>query len=52
VSNFPPVYKDISFLTSKDKFVENEKKSKESDKIELKNEADSFELAGIARDIS
>ena len=52
VSNFPPVYKDISFITSKDKFVKNEKEMEKSWKIELINEADSFDLAGIARDVS
>ena len=52
VSNFPPVYKDISFLTSKDKFIKNIKETEKSWKIELVNEADSFELAAIARDVS
>ena len=52
VSNFPPVYKDISFLTSKDKFVKDTKEMEKSWKIELINEADSFDLAGIARDVS
>ncbi|EKD25625.1 MAG: hypothetical protein ACD_80C00011G0012 [uncultured bacterium (gcode 4)] len=52
VSNFPPVYKDISFVTSKDKFVKNTVEMEKSWKIELINEADSFDLAGIARDVS
>ena len=52
VSNFPPVYKDISFLTTKDKFVKNIDEMEKSGKIELINEADSFDLAGIARDVS
>ena len=52
VSNFPPVYKDISFLASKNKFMKNTEEMKKSWKIELINEADSFDLAGIARDVS
>lgn len=52
VSVFPPVYKDISFFTSKDKFVKNEEEMKKSWEIELLNEADSFDLAWIARDVS
>lgn len=52
VSNFPPVYKDISFLTSKDKFIKDIAESEKSGEIELINEADSFDLAGIARDVS
>lgn len=52
VSVYPPIYKDISFLTSKSKFIENKEESKKSGKIELVNEADSFDLAAIARDIS
>ena len=52
VSNFPPVFKDISFLTTKDKFVKNIDEMEKSGKIELVNEADSFDLAGIARDVS
>ena len=52
VSNFPPVYKDISFLTNKDKFVKDIIESEKSGELELINEADSFDLAGIARDVS
>lgn len=52
VSVFPPVFKDISFLTSKDKFVKDEKEMAKSWKLELLNEADSFDIAGIARDVS
>lgn len=52
VSVFPPVFKDISFLTTKDKFVKDEKEMEKSGKMELVNEADSFDIAGIARDVS
>ncbi len=54
VSNFPPVYKDISFLTSKDKFIKDEEKSIKEWWIELetRSEADLFEISGIIRDIS
>ena len=52
VSVFPPVFKDISFLIDKTKFIKDEEERKKSGKIELMNEADSFEIAGIARDVS
>jgi len=52
ISVFPPVYKDISFLTSKDKFIRKGEKPKEWWKLELVNEIDIFDLAWIARDIS
>ena len=52
VSVFPPVFKDISFLIDKTKFIKDEEEMKKSGKIELINEADSFEIAGIARDVS
>ena len=52
VSNLPPVYKDISFIVPKTKFVKDEKESEKSGDIELINEADAFDIAGIARDIS
>jgi phenylalanyl-tRNA synthetase alpha chain len=38
ISNFPPVYKDISFLSTKDRFIQDEAESKKSGKIELINE--------------
>jgi len=54
VSNFPPVFKDISFLTSKDKFIKDEEKSIKEWSIELEreSEADLFEISWIIRDIS
>lgn len=52
VSVYPPVLKDISFITSKIKFVEDKKEMEKSWKMELINEADLFDIAGIARDIS
>lgn len=52
VSSFPPVYKDISFLTPKSTFVINQPETEKSGQIELVNEADSFEIAWIARDVS
>lgn len=52
VSVFPPVYKDISFLASKDTFIKDEEESKKEWKLKLVNEADSFEIASIARDVS
>jgi len=54
VSNFPPVYKDISFFTWLQKFIKDEEKSKKEWWIELiiQSEADLFEISGIIRDIA
>ncbi|MEI7590790.1 MAG: hypothetical protein WCJ49_05710 [Deltaproteobacteria bacterium] len=41
-----------TFFVSKDKFVKDEEEMKKSGKIELVNESDSFEIAGIARDVA
>ena len=51
ISNFPPIYKDISFFTTKERFLQDEPESKKSGKIELINESDSFDIAGIAREV-
>lgn len=54
VSDYPPVFKDISFLVNKDKFIKDEKDSKKSWQIELtkESEANLFDIAWIVRDIS
>lgn len=52
VSKLPPVYKDISFLVDKNSFIKDEKESEKKWEIELVNEADSFEIAGVVRDIA
>lgn len=54
VSNFPPVYKDISFFTWCDKFIKDEEKSQKEWWIELttESEADLFELSSIIRDLA
>ena len=52
VSNFPPVYKDISFLVPKTKFIKDIKESKKSGDLELENEADLFDIAWISRDVA
>lgn len=52
VSNYPPVYKDISFITPKTKFQRNEEESNSSWTTKLMNEADLFDIAWIVRDIS
>ena len=52
ISSFPPVYKDISLVTSKEKFIRKWDKPKQWEKLELTNEIDVFDLAWIARDIS
>lgn len=52
VSKLPPVYKDISFLVDKTSFIKDEKESEKKWEIELVNEADSFEIAGVVRDIA
>lgn len=51
VSNFPPVYKDISFIVPKSKFIKDVDESKKSWDFELENEADLFAIAWIVRDI-
>lgn len=54
VSNFPPVYKDISFITWKETFVRDIKEEKESWFLELtkETEADLFALSAIIRDVA
>ena len=54
VSNFPPVYKDIAFLTDKDRFIQDEEESAKSWEYELteRSEADLFEVSGIIRDLA
>ena len=52
VSNLPPVYKDISFIVPKTKFVKDLKESEKSWDLELENEADLFDIAWIVRDVA
>ena len=54
VSYYPPVYKDISFLVDKNKFIIDEIDTKKNWKLELtkESEADLFEISWIARDCS
>ncbi len=52
VSNFPPVFKDISFLVPKTKFIKDDEESNKSWSFELKNEADLFDVSWIIRDIA
>ena len=52
VSNLPPVYKDISFIVDKKLFEKDIKESEKSWEIELLNEADSFDIAWIVRNIA
>lgn len=54
VSDFPPVYKDISFLVGKDKFIVDAQDTAKNGHIELTkdSEADLFDVSGIARDAS
>lgn len=52
VSNLPPVYKDISFIAPKTKFIKDINESEKSGSFELENEADLFEIAWIIRDIA
>lgn len=54
ISNYPPVYKDISFLVEKTKFVQDLEKSKKEWSIELTDlsEADIYEVSSIIRYIS
>lgn len=52
ISTFPPVYKDIAFIVSKDKFIKDIEQTWKSWEIRLINNVDSFEVTSIARDIS
>lgn len=54
VSDYPPVFKDISFLVSKNKFIKDNKDSEKNWQIELtkESEADLFDISWIARDVS
>ena len=54
VSNFPPVYKDISFITSKESFIRDSNEEEKSWELELtkETEADLFSLSAIIRDVA
>ena len=52
VSNLPPVYKDISCIVDSTRFQKDTKEMEKSWKIELLNEADSFDIAWIVRNIA
>nr|MDD3720753.1 hypothetical protein [Candidatus Gracilibacteria bacterium] len=54
VSNFPPVFKDISFIIPKDSFVRDYEEEKKSGELELlkESESDLFSLSAIIRDIA
>ena len=52
VSKLPPVFKDISFLVGKQLFIRDKQESQKKWEIEIVNEEDSFEIAGIVRDIA
>jgi|GEM_PF-1461872 len=45
VSNFPPVYKDTSFITPKIKFRKDVAESEKSGKIKIENESDLFAIS-------
>lgn len=53
VSNYPPVYKEISFITKKNSYIRDIEEEKKSWEIELtkETEADLFALSWIIRDI-
>ncbi len=54
VSNYPPVYKDISFISSKNTFLRDLEEEKKSNELELtkETESDLFALSWIIRDIA
>ncbi len=52
VSNLPPIYKDISFIVPKTKFLKDNSKSDNNWNIDIENEADLFDIASIVRDIA
>ena len=53
VSVFPPVFKDISFLAPKQKFIRDEEEMKKSGELELTKdtESDFFAVTGVIRDV-
>lgn len=52
ISQFPAVWKDISFLAPSDKFMKDEKEMQKSGEIEFIDESGIFEVSSIARDVS
>ena len=54
VSNYPPVFKDITFLVDKSKFIVDPIDSEKNGHIELPKNSESnlFDIAGIVRDVS
>lgn len=54
VSNYPPVFKDITFLVDKSKFIVDPIDSEKNGHIELTKNSESnlFDIAGIVRDVS
>lgn len=54
VSSYPPVYKDISFLVDKNKFIKDTKEEEKSWELELtrETESDFFAITGAIRDVS
>lgn len=52
VSQFPSVWKDISFIAPSEKFAKDENEMEKSGEIEFLDEAGIFEVSGIARDLS
>ena len=54
VSNFPPVFKDISFLAKKSLFVRDMKEMEKSGELELTKDTESnfFAITGAIRDVS
>ncbi|MDD2565961.1 MAG: hypothetical protein PHZ26_05040 [Candidatus Gracilibacteria bacterium] len=54
VSNYPPVYKDISMIVPKQKFQKDLEEEKKSGELELtkKTESDFFAITGAIRDVS
>lgn len=53
VSNYPPVYKDISLVVPKEKFQKDLKEEQKSGELELTRDTESsfFAITGIIRDI-
>jgi phenylalanyl-tRNA synthetase alpha chain len=54
VSNYPPVFKDVSFIVPKESFVQDNKEMEKSGELELTRDTESnfFAITSAIRDIS
>ena len=50
VSKYPPVYKDVSFIVPKDRFIKDEEETKKKWTIQVKDEHHFWEISNVIRD--